>query len=322
MSTHPPVPVHFIVLPHVYLLDLAGIADALRNANRVAGRTVFDVRYHGVEPAAPTSLGLPLGALEPLPDTLDDGALVIVAGTAPVADVRDRAATAAVRWLAAHVTPRQRLACICAGAFIAARAGLLDGRACTTHHEDCDALQRAHPRALVQHNRIFVQDGHVMTSAGVTAGIDLALHLIAEVAGPPIASLVARKLVVYVRRAGGDAQLSPWFAHRNHMHPVVHRAQDAIVADPARAWDLAAIAAAAHTSVRHLTRLFRDELGISVLGYLQHIRLAIARERLDTTAWTVERVAEAAGFSSAHQLRRVWQRHEQGSPRTARRLAA
>ena len=84
-----------------------------------------------------------------------------------------------------------------------------------------------------------------MTSAGVTAGIDLALQLIADCADPTVAVRVARKLVVYVRRSGGDAQLSPWFAHRNHLHPAVHRAQDAIVADPARDWDLASIAATA-----------------------------------------------------------------------------
>ncbi len=313
-----PVRVHFIVLPQVYLLDLAGVADALRSANAVAGRPVFDLDYNGVDATATTSLGLSLASLKPLPAALEAGSLVVVAGVLPTGHLHGAAATTAARWLARHVTQEQRLATVCAGAFIAARAGLLDGRACTTHHEDCDALQRAYPKALVLHNRIFVQDGNVMTSAGVTAGIDLALHLIAEYAGPAVASRVARKLVVYVRRAGGDAQLSPWFAHRNHMHAVVHRAQDAIVADPARAWTLASIAAVALTSVRHLSRLFRDEVGVTVLAYLQHIRLAIARERLDTTGWTVERVAEAAGFSSAHQLRRVWQRHEKGSPRAGR----
>ena len=313
------VRVHFIVLPQVYLLDLAGVADAFRNANRVAGRTVFDVEYHGVELSAITSLGLSLGELKPLPDTVSEGSLVIVAGVASSALMNGPAATFAARWLARHVTVRQRLACVCSGAFLAARAGLLDGRQCTTHHEDCEALQRAHPKALVQRNRIFVQDGNVMTSAGVTAGIDLALYLISEYAGPAVAARVARKLVVYVRRAGADPQLSPWFAHRNHMHPVVHRAQDAILADPTREWTLATIGDVAHTSVRNLSRLFRDETGITVLAYLHHIRLAIARENLATTTLSVDRVAENAGFTSAHQLRRVWSRHVEGSPKEGRR---
>ena len=316
------VPVHFIVLPHVYLLDLAGVADALRNANEVTGTKAFDLRYHGAEPSVPSSLGIPLSSLEPLPASLTDGAWVIVAGVTPIGAMRGSAAATAVRWLARHVTPRQRLACICSGAFVAARAGLLDGRVCTTHHALCAALQREHPAALVRDNRVFAQDGHVTSSAGVTAGIDLALHLIAGQCGPEVAARVARNLVVYFRRAGGDAQLSPWFAHRNHLHPVVHRAQDAIVADPSHDWDLPSVAAVAATSVRHLSRLFRDEVGITVLGYLQHVRIAIARERLDRTALPIERIAEEAGFRSAHQFRRVWQRHEDGPPSAARRTSA
>ena len=313
------VRVHFIVLPQVYLLDLAGVADALRSANRVAGRTVFDIEYNGVESSVTTSLGLPLAGLEPLPEALTEGALVVVTGVLAQPRLQCPAATVAARWLARHVTARHRLACVCSGAFLAARAGLLDGRQCTTHHEDCDALQRSHPKALVQHNRIFVQDGHIVTSAGVTAGIDLALFLIAGHAGPAVAARVARKLVVYVRRAGADPQFSPWLAHRNHMHPVVHRAQDAILADPTCTWTLSSIAVAACTSVRHLSRLFRDETGITVLAYLHGIRLAMARESLATTTRSVERIAEGAGFTSAHQLRRVWRRHAKGSPRQGRK---
>lgn len=320
-TTAAPIPVHFIVLPGVYLLDLAGIADALRNANRIARRTVFEIVFNGIADEAVTSIGLSLSGLAPLPAHLPEGALVVVSGVTPIARMQDPAALVAADWLARHVTDRHRLACICAGAWLAGRAGLLDGRACTTHHEDCAALQRRFPKALVQDNRIFVEDGNVMTSAGVTAGIDLALHLVAEYAGPAVASRVARALVVYVRRTGGDPQLSPWLAHRNHLHPVVHRAQDAILADPSRDWTLASIAEVACTSVRHLSRLFRDEAGVTVLAYLHGIRLALAREHLATTGWSVERVAEQAGFSSAHQLRRVWRQHDDVPPAEARRRA-
>lgn len=320
-ATEGPIPVHFVVLPHVYLLDLAGVADALRNANRIAGRTIFALGFHGVGgagDAARTSIGLTLGDLAPLPDALPDGAMVVLSGVTPMSHMQGPAAATAAHWLASRITDRHRVACVCAGAWLAGRAGLLDGRACTTHHEDCDALQRRFPKALVQHNRIFVEDGPVMTSAGVTAGIDLALHLIARHAGPAVAARVARTLVVYVRRTGADPQVSPWLAHRNHMHPVVHRAQDAIVADPSRDWTLASIAAEAFTSVRHLSRLFRDEAGITVLQYLHRIRLAIAHERLATTSASIERVAEEAGFRSAHHLRRVWRHREATSPSATR----
>jgi transcriptional regulator GlxA family with amidase domain len=316
--------VHFVILPHVYLLDLAGMADALRNANRIAGRTLFDCRFHGVDATAAsttaTSIGVPFAALAPLPEHLDDDAMIVLPGVTPISHMDGPEATSAIRWLQTNASGR-RVACVCAGAFLAGRAGLLDGRACTTHHEDCDALQAAFPRALVRHNRVFVVDGSLLTSAGVTAGIDLALHLVAEAAGPIVAAHVARTLVVYFRRTAHDAQLSPWFAHRNHLHPVVHRAQDAILADPTRDWTLQSVADAAHTSVRHLTRLFREEAEVTVLDYLQRIRVGIARERLETSDLSIERVAEAAGFRSAHQLRRAWKRHAQGSPRASRTAA-
>jgi transcriptional regulator GlxA family with amidase domain len=112
-------------------------------------------------------------------------------------------------------------------------------------------------------------------------------------------------MVVYLRRTASDPQISPWLEHRNHLHRSVHRAQEAILREPSRPWSLAEIARVAHTSERHLTRLFREHTGVSALGYLQHIRVTLARERLRTTTWSREQVAESAGFSSAHQMRRV-----------------
>jgi transcriptional regulator GlxA family with amidase domain len=173
----------------------------------------------------------------------------------------------------------------------------------------------------VLQNRIFVRDGNIYTSAGVTSGVDLALVLIAEKAGPVTAARVARELVVYIRRTANDPQLSSWLAHRNHLHPVLHRAQDAIVENPGHDWTLAEIARAACVSVRTLSRLFREETGTTALHYVEQIRLALARERLATTRLSVERVAESAGFSSALQLRRAAKRHGSASPREVRKQA-
>ena len=126
-------------------------------------------------------------------------------------------AEAAARWLARTVGPGHLLCTVCSGAFLAARSGLLDGRSCTTHHTLTERLAREYPRVKVLENRIFVRDGNVFTSAGVTAGVDLALHLISDLAGPQVAVDVARLLVLYFRRAGADPQLSPWLCHRNHI---------------------------------------------------------------------------------------------------------
>lgn len=208
---------------------------------------------------------------------------------------------------------------MCAGALLAAKAGVLEGRECTTHHEHIDDIKRLEPSATVHANRIFVEDGRIFTSAGVTAGLDLALYVIGQQLGHQVVAAVARDLVVYMRRSGGDPQLSPWLMHRNHVHPVLHRVQDAILKDPAGQWSAARLASVACMSARNLARLFAEHAGCSPLDYVQRLRVALARELVANSELAMERVAEKAGFSSAHQLRRVWRRWE-GTPPTAQRL--
>ena len=166
----------------------------------------------------------------------------------------------------------------------------------------------------MQENRIFVQDGTVYTSAGVTTGIDLALHVLAQIAGYQFAAAIARKMVVYMRRAGTDPQLSPWLAFRNHLHPAIHRVQDAITGDPASDWNVAQLARVACTSERHLTRLFREHTGTGVVDYLQRIRVTLARELLTQSRLDMESVAERSGFNSSRQLRRIWKKFEAAPP--------
>jgi transcriptional regulator GlxA family with amidase domain len=275
----------------------------------------------------PSSLPLTLSGLGPLPQRLPRDAWIVVVGVADGAGgpkaTRERAESKTVAWLARVVGPalasgRARLWTVCSGALLAARAGLLDGRQCTTHHSLIDALARACPAARVLANRIFVADGPVATSAGITAGIDLALFAVGEKLGQPLALAVARELVVYHRRAGGDPQLSPWLQHRNHLHAAVHRAQDAVLAAPASPWNVSTLAAAAHVSPRHLARLFHDNAGIAPLDYLHRIRVELAGRLLREGDLTIERVAEHAGFSSAHHLRRVWRRFHAVLPSAVR----
>ena len=154
----------------------------------------------------------------------------------------------------------------------------------------------------------------MFTSAGVTAGIDLALHVIGKQLGHRVAAAVARDLVVYMRRAGGDPALSPWVMHRNHIHPVVHRVQDAVSRNPAAHWPADRLADVAHTSERNLARLFAQHARCSPLDYVQRMRVGLARELLTQSELSLERVAEMAGFSSAHQFRRVWRRWESVPP--------
>jgi transcriptional regulator GlxA family with amidase domain len=216
------------------------------------------------------------------------------------------------------VQPGIRLVCICSGALLAARAGLMDGVACTTHFTDCALLQEAAPSARVLENRLYVEDGERYSSAGITAGIDLMLHIVGQLTSPATAAAVARFLVVYLRRAGTDPQLSPWLEGRNHIHPAIHRVQDAITADPAREWPLDALAKLAFTSPRHLSRLFNEHAGMSIPDYVNRLRVALAQQLLTETRLDMERVAERAGFASSRQLRRVWGRINPTPPSAAR----
>jgi transcriptional regulator GlxA family with amidase domain len=207
-----------------------------------------------------------------------------------------------------------RLASVCSGALLLGRAGRLDGRACTTHHDLVARLRAEAPRAQVVEDRIFVEDGPVLSSAGITAGIDLALHLVEQAGGPEVAQAVAREMVVFARRCGQDPQLSPWLRHRNHVHPAVHRVQDAVSRDPARRWTHLELARLALVSERHLARLFRAHAGLSVGSYQRGLRVAQARRLLEDPQISVERAAELAGFGSARDLRRAWRRHAPGTP--------
>lgn len=317
----------FVIAPHSLLLDIAGPAEAFRLANlRRAERGQpprFRLRFAGPVPSTSTSVGLSLAELEPLPKVLRSRTWVVLVGQ-PSAHVHQLtpASHATAQWLTrlrdhlnAPDTPH-RLIAICSGTLLAARAGLMDNRRCTTHHDLLGVLRTLAPRALVVDNRVFLVDGPVASSAGITAGIDLALHLIADECGEALAATVAEDMVVYLRRSPLDPGLSPFLAHRRHMHPAVHRVQDAISSAPERDWTMAAMAALGHVTERHLLRLFLRHAGVSPLHFLQAIRLERARQSLEHGA-SVTNAAEAAGFRSGLHLRRAWNRKWGGSPRDA-----
>jgi transcriptional regulator GlxA family with amidase domain len=300
------IAVYVVVVPRTLLLDVAGPMEVLRKANSVQETVRFDLHYVGPSPEVTSSIGLTLADIRQLPDRLPDGAFVVVPGT--VDGMTDDAETSVVDWLRRTIRPGHTLVSICAGALLAGRAGLLDSHACTTHHACCAELAAVAPKARVLENRLYVEDGERLTSAGVTAGVDLMLYLVSRLIGPACAAAIARALVVYVRRAGTDPQMSPWLEGRNHIHPAIHRVQDAIAAEPARAWTLETLAAIACASPRHLSRLFNEQAGMSIPDYVNRLRVALAHELLGQTRLDMEHVAERAGFASPRQLRRAWGR--------------
>ncbi len=309
----------FVVLPEVVLLDVAGAADAFRTANLLMPGS-YELSFIGPQPQITTGVGLEVCSLQSLPTTLADGSMIVIPGlVGSRVDLTAPSVRKVVRWLRdALANPSVTLICVCAGSVIGAAAGALSGRECTTHHEHIAELAQVDPSAIVHEDRIFVEDGRILTSAGVTAGIDLALHVIGQQLGHHVAAGVARSLVVYMRRAGNDPQLSPWLMHRNHMHAAVHRVQDAVTRNPTADWSASRLAAIGCTSERNLSRLFAEHAGCSPLDYVQRIRVALARELLTHSRLNIERVAQKAGFSSAHHLRRVWRRWESRAPSAQR----
>jgi transcriptional regulator, AraC family with amidase-like domain len=296
--------VWFVMLPGVLSLDMTGPAETF-----VLAGDVFRLHYIGPDAEVPTSIGVTLGGIQPLPDTLPAGSLLVLPGVCDSNRYFSTPQAEAVRRWLTRQQPQLHarditLMCVCSGSLLAARAGLLHGVQCTTHHDVISRLRAAAPGAVVKENRIFIEDKNIWTSAGITSGIDLALHLINRLYGPERAMAVAREMVVWFRRSGDDPQLSPWLRYRNHLHPAIHRAQDALTAAPQQLWSLAEIARMAHVTPRHLTRLFKQHLGISVRDYLEQLRLALAEQRL-LQGSGMEQAALAAGFSSARQLHRA-----------------
>lgn len=325
------IPVFVIVPPRLLLLDIAGPLEVLRQANRLQNSVRFEVHYIGPTSSLQTSIGITLAEIEPLPQELPPQAWVVLAGDVeyvmlsggadgPGKSAADKdAERAIVTWLKTTVRPGHKLISICTGALIAARAGLLDGYSCTTHYLSYDELRDIAPRARLLENRLYVEDRDRYSSAGITAGIDLMLHLVHQSTNQACAVAVAQYLVIYLRRSGSDPQLSPWLEGRNHIHPAVHRVQDTIAADLTKSWSLAALARLAGASDRHLSRLFHEHVGMSIPEYSNRLRVAYAQELLRETQFDMEHVAEQSGFSSPRQLRRAWQRFYQGPPRDVRR---
>lgn len=318
--------VYFLVLPNVHMLDLGGPLQILSSVAEL-GLAPLTVRCVGPHSSVTSFQGPVLGRVERLPARLDSGDLVIAVGSKLLDTL-----TASPAWHDTAAWLRETLgdgrnagvqvAAVCTGAFLLGAAGLLDGRLCTTHHAHIRRLRARHPEASVIDNRVFVRDGNVWTSAGVASGIDLALRLVANAYGDDAAIAVARDNVVPFRRFGADPQLDPQFSARSHGNPLVHAVQDAIsrdleanVADPRFAQRFA-------VSVRHLSRLFHEETGLTPKQYQLTLRMARARKLLAASTLPVEEIALKSGFASVQAFRACWNKGGAGTPSAYRQASA
>jgi len=213
----------------------------------------------------------------------------------------------------------RRVAAVCTGAFIAAAAGLLDGRRVTTHWAAAAELQSAYPALEVDPGPLYIRDGQVWTSAGVTAGIDLALAMVADDLGAGVAQTLARSMVMFLHRPGGQTQFAATAWAPRAARSAVRAVQDRVESAPGGDHRLPALAGAASMSVRHFTRVFTAEVGQSPGRFVERVRLDAARADLEAADDTLEVVAGRCGLGSAESLRRVFHRHLGVSPDAYRR---
>jgi transcriptional regulator GlxA family with amidase domain len=303
-----PRTVGIFVFPGVKLLDVSGPAEVFAEANVFgADYRIVIVSADGEPVVSSTGTLMPDGSVGTAP-AFD---ILFIAGgdalpTAPPDPVR----TKAVQDLAYRAGT---VASICTGAFLLGAAGLLDGRRATTHWRHAALLARLYPTATVEPDAIYVRDGSMYSSAGVTAGVDLALAILEEEGGPDLARKVAQSLVVYMQRPGGQSQFSASLQGPPPRTPVLKLITDIINAEPSGDHRIDTLARSAAVSPRHLTRLFRDELDTTPTKYVERIRLDIAKALLDSGRNATE-AAALAGFSSYEALRRAFIRNVAISP--------
>ncbi|WP_296370915.1 GlxA family transcriptional regulator [Pseudonocardia sp.] len=291
-----------VVFDGVKLLDVAGPSEVFSEANRMGadyGLTLCAVGGGAV--SASTGMTIPVDADATDPGLRFDTLLVMGGDVFPGRPV-DPPLRDAVRDVAAR---SGRVCSVCTGTFILAAAGLLDGRRATTHWRHTGVLSRGYPKITVEPDAIFVRDGGTFSSAGVTAGIDLALALLEDDHGEQLARQVAQSLVVFLQRPGGQSQFSPTLSGPRPRTPALRSVFDAVAADPADDHSTPRLAARAALSPRHLTRLFRDELGTTPARYVESVRFDAAKSALES-GHTVTEVAERVGYGSPETLRRAF----------------
>jgi transcriptional regulator GlxA family with amidase domain len=312
-----------VAYPGVQSLDVTGPLEVFAGAQRLSDATGNSDRGYRVTivsregTSLQTSSGLtvtPDAGLEQAPGAIDT---LIVAGGAGCMDAA--ADEALINWISDVSATARRTVSVCTGAFLLARAGLLDGRRATTHWTAAGELARLHPAVDVDPEPIFVRDGAVWTSAGVTAGMDLALALVEEDLDRDAALAIARHLVLFLRRPGNQSQFSATLTAQQPEREPLREAMRFVVEHVAQDHSVEAMAARAHMSARHFARAFRAETGVTPGRYVERVRLEAARRRLEDNAEPVAAIAAACGFGTAETMRRAFLRTLEVAPAEYRR---
>jgi transcriptional regulator GlxA family with amidase domain len=300
------VKIAFIIPPFVELLDLAGPLQVFTEAKS----TGWDIKleFYSYQPENVSTAGLPMSKVSDYREaTLREGDFLFIPGTAYeyLNSEAFRSEVDFISWVRETASKQVTVCSVCNAAFVLGEAGLLDNRECTTHWRRVKDLQVRFPKAKVIGDVLFVKQDNIYTSAGISAGIDLALSVLEDLKGAFFTHQIARGLVVYHRRGQGHRQESVYLDYRNHLNPQVHEVQDHLVSNLAGDNSIETLASLVAMSPRNLSRVFKDNTGMTILEYLTQLRVEKARTLLNNPYYTVDYVAAQCGFKTPRQLQRI-----------------
>ncbi len=308
MASTKPRRIVILAFPGVQPLDVVGPAEVFAGADALSGGDAYTVEVVAKDPGPITVGSSGYGIVPKTTTARCRGPIdtLVIAGGFGVAKAEEDAAL--VRWIRSAARRSRRVTSVCSGAFLLARAGLLEGRTCTTHWASTAELARRHPELTVDPNPIFVRDGNVWTSAGVTSGMDLSLALVEEDLGREIAVQIARWLVLFLQRPGGQAQfsthLSAQLAERRPLRDLQAWIADNLDED----LRVETLAGRAAMSPRNFARFFRRETGMTPAAYVEELRVERARQLLEEGADPVEVISARCGFGTPETMRRAFSR--------------
>lgn len=296
----------YLILPEVHLLDLAGADQVFFEANDFGAN--LQLQYCSTQKEISSSASLPFGRILHYSKVkMQAGDFLFIPGSS-IEYLLSRKFAAEhdlFNWLKALAAKSIQICSVCTGAFVLGYAGLLDGRKCTTHWKRTAELKKAFPSIQLEEDILFTEDRGIFTSAGVTAGIDMALHILSKLIDDQMSFKVARELVVYLRREGTASQQSIFLKFRNHIHSGIHKAQDYLQENLRTKVSLEELANEACMSPRSLTRTFRKETGVSVNEYTTMLRQEHLRELTKNPDMSRKQMALACGLRSERQVIRL-----------------
>ena len=296
----------FIIPPTVELLDLAGPVQVFTEA-KFYGFNI-DIEFYQYQDSPVSTSGLGFEKIRSYKEAdLMEGDFVFMPGMnfEYVRSIAFKAEKEFFNWLKDCSEKKVTVCSICNGAFALGHAGLLTHTECTTHWRRVSELQLQFPQARVVSDVLFIRSNTIYTSAGISAGIDLALAILEEIKGPLFTHKVARGLVVYHRRSGRHQQHSIYLDYRNHINPQVHKVQDFLIENLSKENNIESLASIVGMSSRNLSRVFKEKTGSTVLEYLTQLRKEYAQTMLHNPEYTMEYIASKCGFRTARQLQRI-----------------